>query len=78
MVAFQSLFGSPEAPTDFTRRWLAFFRLGEADLLPFLRNARLSCRVHDWGKANTGFASMLAKTGVQTVRHEVVSALILI
>lgn len=77
VVAFRSLFGSEERPTALARRWLAFFRLGEADLRPFLRSGLLSCRVHDWGKANTGFAAMLSRTGAQSVRHEVVSALIL-
>ena len=46
-------------------------------LQPFLRNGLLSCLVHDWGKANSGFAAMLARIGDQTARHEVVSALIM-
>ncbi|HWE35749.1 MAG TPA: CRISPR-associated endonuclease Cas3'', partial [Isosphaeraceae bacterium] len=77
VTAFVALFGTEENPNDFTRRWLAFFRLNEGDLTPFLRNAQLACWVHDWGKANTGFAGMLARTAVQAVRHEVVSALIM-
>lgn len=77
VAAFEALFGTWESPTGLTRRWLAFFRLAEADAEPFLRNGLLACLVHDWGKANTGFAAMLAKKGVQTVRHEVVSALIM-
>ncbi|MEJ7638605.1 MAG: CRISPR-associated endonuclease Cas3'', partial [Singulisphaera sp.] len=75
--AFRALFGTPEAPTHLTGRWLAFFRLTEADQRPFLRNTLMACLVHDWGKANTGFANMLARTGAQTVRHEFVSALIM-
>ncbi len=77
VVAFRSMFGSEENPTELARRWLVFFRLGETDLRSFLRNGLLSCRVHDWGKANTGFTAMLFRTGVQSVRHEVISALIL-
>src|SRR4051794_27316121 len=78
VTAFVALFGTQENPTDdFTRRWLTFFRLTEADRRSFLRNGLLACLVHDWGKANTGFAGMLARIGVQTVRHEVVSTLIM-
>ena len=76
-TAFVALFGTEANPNAFTRRWLAFFRLGEADLRPFLRNGLMACWVHDWGKANTGFGGMLAGTAAQTVRHEVVSALIM-
>lgn len=77
VLAFRSMFGTEGDPEKLAERWLAFFQLGEADLGPFLRNGLLCCRVHDWGKANTGFATMLFKTGFQSVRHEVISALIL-
>src|SRR3954447_8192978 len=77
VTAFTALFGTWEKPTDFTRRWLAFFRLTEDDLRPFLRNGLLACLVHDWGKANSGFAAMLTRTGDQAFRHEVISALIM-
>src|SRR3954470_11524354 len=77
VVAFEALFGTPEVPTHLTRRWLAFFKLTEADQGRFLRNTLLACLVHDWGKANTGFARMLTRTTSQTVRHEVVSVLIM-
>jgi len=77
VTAFAALFGTREKPSDFTRRWLAFFKLPADDHQPFLRNALLACLVHDWGKANTGFAGMLARTAAQTLRHEVVSVLIM-
>ena len=77
VTALRALFGVPGDPTDLARRWLAFFRLNETDLGEFLRNSLMACLVHDWGKANTGFAGMLLKKSVQTVRHEVVSALII-
>jgi CRISPR-associated endonuclease/helicase Cas3 len=78
LTAFVALFGTPDEPTDLARRWVAFFKLTVDDLRAFLRNALLACHVHDWGKANTGFARMLERTGAQTARHEVVSALIMI
>ncbi len=77
VTAFIALFGTIEAATTFTRRWLTFFRLTEAHVRPFLYNGLLACLVHDWGKANTGFAGMLARTAAQTARHEVVSVLIM-
>lgn len=77
VAAFEALFGPPGRPTDLTARWLEFFRLEKADGEAFLSNGLLSCWVHDWGKANTGFAGMLAGTAAQTARHEVVSALII-
>jgi CRISPR-associated endonuclease/helicase Cas3 len=77
VTACLALFGTWEHPTGFARRWLTFFRLSEAQVRPFLRNGLLACLVHDWGKANTGFAGMLAGTAAQTARHEVVSVLIM-
>jgi CRISPR-associated endonuclease/helicase Cas3 len=77
VTAFVSLFGTDENPSELTRRWLAFFRLLEPDRHSFLRNGLLACLVHDWGKANSGFAGMLSRKAVQAVRHEVVSALIM-
>ena len=77
VTAFTALFGTGQNPTPFTRQWLAFFRLSEPDLRAFLRNGLLSCLVHDWGKANTGFAAMLTRTGAQTFRHEVITVLIM-
>ncbi len=76
VTAYEALFGTEQDPNDFTRRWLAFFRLSVEDQPSFLRNTLLACLVHDWGKANTGFAGMLTKSVAQTVRHEVLSVLI--
>ena len=77
VAAFGTLFGTPGRPTELTSHWLRFFRLAEADRDEFLRTALLACFVHDWGKANEGFAAMLFRTGQQTVRHEVISTLLL-
>jgi CRISPR-associated endonuclease/helicase Cas3 len=77
VVAFIALFGTSDNPVEFTRRWLKFFRLSENDARAFLRNGLLACFIHDWGKANTGFAGMLRDGVAQTVRHEVISALII-
>ena len=75
--AFVTLFGTPGRPAELTSEWLRFFRLAEGDRDEFLRTTLLACYVHDWGKANEGFAAMLFRTGPQTVRHEVISALLL-
>ena len=77
VAAFDVLFGIPGQPAELTAHWLRFFRLPERDHDEFLRTTRLACFVHDWGKANAGFAAMLFRTGQQAVRHEVVSALLL-
>lgn len=78
VAAFDALFvGTPDQPAELTAHWLRFFRLTENDCDEFLRTARLACFVHDWGKANKGFAAMLFRRGQQTVRHEVISALLL-
>ena len=78
VAAFVALFGEPGEPTRFAKRWLAFFKLGEADEAPFLLNGLAACLVHDWGKANAGFAAMLAEGEKQSFRHEFVSALIMV
>jgi CRISPR-associated endonuclease/helicase Cas3 len=75
--AFDVLFGNPGRPAELTSHWLRFFRLSDADQAEFLRTTRLACFVHDWGKANEGFAAMLSRDGEQAVRHEVISALLL-
>ncbi len=75
--AFVALFGSPGRPTELTSQWLRFFRLAAGDRDEFLRTVLLACFVHDWGKANLGFAAMLFRAGQQAVRHEVISSLLL-
>ena len=77
VAAFDVLFGTPGRPAELTAGWLRFFRLSDQDRDEFLRTTRLACFVHDWGKANSGFAAMLFRTGQQAVRHEVISALLL-
>src|SRR4051812_14257331 len=74
--AFRALFGTPERPTELARRWARFFRLG--DPASFIANGAVSAFCHDWGKANDGFQVMLVSGRTQLLRHEVISALILV
>ncbi|MDR3635105.1 MAG: CRISPR-associated helicase Cas3' [Isosphaeraceae bacterium] len=73
--AFRALFGTTEQPTELATCWARFFSL--SDLRAFLVHGLVACSVHDWGKANDGFQAMLLGKGVQLLRHEQVSALLM-
>jgi CRISPR-associated endonuclease/helicase Cas3 len=76
--SFRTLFGSDSHfPTRLALQWMRFFKLSENDFEPFYVNGLLSCGFHDIGKANTGFQDMLFRKGVQVIRHEHLSGLIL-
>ena len=73
--AFEALFGTPDHPTDLAIRWASFFRL--SDISAFLLNGLAACIEHDWGKATNGFQGMLLQDGVQLIRHEQISAVLI-
>ncbi len=74
--ASELLFGRKDSPTPLGKSWLRFFGLDWTSLRPFLRNLRLSCLLHDLGKANDGFQRAVRRRGEQKMRHEHLSALI--
>lgn len=74
---FGHLFGTAASPTRLCREWLRFFRLPSDACLGFCANGLAACFLHDLGKANTGFAALLAGQHVQALRHEQISALLL-
>ena len=73
--AFDALFGGDE--NSLTSAWLRFFRLDAGVAESFRQLGRLAALCHDWGKANDGSQLMLARRGRQSVRHEYLSAVIL-
>jgi CRISPR-associated endonuclease/helicase Cas3 len=77
LAAIDALFGKADGSTRLARSWLRFFGLTELDFDRFRRHLRIAAAAHDWGKANDGFASMVAHTGDQAVRHEHLSGLLL-
>ncbi len=72
--AFVALFGRPDSPTDLCGCWLRFFRCPSERA--FLINGLIAAFCHDWGKANDGFLRMLERRGVQLLRHEQISAML--
>jgi CRISPR-associated endonuclease/helicase Cas3 len=73
--AFESMFGTPEQPTELASRWGRFFELSDARA--FLLNGLRAAQFHDWGKADDGFQAMLSRLGSQLLRHEQISALLM-
>lgn len=77
LAAVDALFGLQGRPTRLARSWLRFFGLPEQEFDRFRRHLRVAAAAHDWGKANDGFAAMLAGPGEQAIRHEHLSGLLL-
>ncbi len=77
--SFRIIFGrSASTPTRFAHRWLVFFRLDGDDFAAFYTNGLAACGLHDPGKANNGFQDMVTRRqGIQSIRHEHLSALLL-
>lgn len=76
--SFKILFGSePGTRSRLAKAWFRFFKIPEKDFESFYINGLLSCGLHDIGKANSGFQDMLRKKGVQVIRHEHLSGLII-
>lgn len=74
--AVRSLFGH-ERPTALGLSWLRFFGLTEDEFRPFIINLSMAAIFHDLGKANNGFQAVVSRNGMQVIRHEHLSALIL-
>lgn len=77
LTAFETLFGNPTQPTALALDWLRFFRLPPDQFEIFWRNAVAAIALHDLGKANDGFQDAIQHGGVQVVRHEHLSALLM-
>ncbi len=77
--SFQLMFGADSnSPTRLASEWLRFFKLKEADFGIFHINGLITCGLHDIGKANNGFQDVVhKKKGIQVIRHEHLSGLIL-
>ena len=77
MQSFVILFGT-ESPTQLARKWLRFFKLGDADFDAFFVNGLLACGLHDIGKANSSFQALVRrKSRIQVIRHEHLSGLLM-
>ena len=77
VAAFEALFGSMDGPSHLGEQWLRFFRLDDTLFRRFYANGLAACALHDLGKANDTFQSMLHLRGGQFVRHEHLSAFLL-
>jgi len=71
------MFGTPGNATRLAEQWLRFFKLAKDDFESFVNNLRLAAVLHDLGKANDGFQTMVRRHGQQVIRHEHLSALLL-
>lgn len=78
LAAFAALFGSQTQPTPFAVDWLRFFRLEPDQHSTFWRNTVAAIALHDLGKANDGFQAAVRHQGEQVIRHEHLSALLLV
>ncbi len=78
MDSFIFMFGEVSRPTHLGKAWMNFFKISSSDYPRFHANGIASCGLHDLGKANDGFqGAVRGKHGVQVMRHEHLSALIL-
>ena len=76
--AFDTLFGTADAPSRTATQWMRFFGLGEDQQQQFFVNSRLSVCFHDLGKANDGFqCAVTDRRKDQVVRHEHLSTMLL-
>jgi CRISPR-associated endonuclease/helicase Cas3 len=75
MGAVGCLFGTPSSPTRLGGAWVRFFRL--ADFGEFYHCTLAAAAAHDWGKASDGFQGAVRGEGVQLIRHELLSGLML-
>lgn len=77
LAAFQVLFGQRDQPSQLALDWLRFFRLPPECHETFWPNAAAAVALHDLGKANDGFQDAVQNNGGQIVRHEHLSAFLL-
>lgn len=79
MDSFVCMFGTASSPTRLGVAWLRFFKISLDDYPRFHANGISACGLHDLGKANDGFQrAVRGKRDAQVMRHEHLSALILI
>ncbi|WP_339137171.1 MAG: CRISPR-associated helicase Cas3' [Candidatus Electrothrix sp. GW3-4] len=77
LESFRTMFGTLDVPSRLAGQWLDFFDL-QAEVLPaFEMNTLFACLLHDLGKANSGFQTMIRRKGRQLVRHEHLTAVLL-
>lgn len=76
VAAGDALFGTAETPTREGECWLRFFKLPREQWDRFYWNLLAAELLHDWGKANDGMQAVLTGKGVQAIRHEHFSALL--
>lgn len=76
--AFVALFGSQTRPTTLATDWLRFFRVEQSQQTAFWRNVVAAIALHDLGKANDGFQAAVRRQGEQVIRHEHLSAFLLL
>lgn len=77
MDAFEALFGPAEQRTRLAESWLRFFRLPPDRFAAFHANGLIACGLHDLGKATDSFQGAVEHRRPQAIRHEHMSALIL-
>jgi CRISPR-associated endonuclease/helicase Cas3 len=77
LEVFRTLFGTSTSPSRLARQWLHFFGLQPEHLPVFQINTLSACLLHDLGKANSGFQTMIRRKGRQLVRHEHLTAVLL-
>ena len=77
LAAAAALFGG-STPSVLGRAWLRFFDLTPADFSRFRHHLRAAAAAHDWGKANSGFQAAVTQRADQVIRHEHLSALMLV
>lgn len=78
LSAFDTLFGTPTQAGPLAEPWLRFFRLPPDCFHAFWRNTVAAIVLHDLGKANDGFQNAVRHSGEQVIRHEHLSALLLL
>ncbi len=72
----QFLFGERGRPTSLGKSWSRLFNLDNFD--SFILNLYITCLFHDIGKANNGFQGAVQRKTPQILRHEHMSALLLL
>jgi CRISPR-associated endonuclease/helicase Cas3 len=77
--SFMIMFGDKKNETRLKNEWFRFFKLDEAMTDKFYTTGIAACYLHDIGKANNWFQSLVSGKGrvPQAIRHEHLSGLIL-
>jgi CRISPR-associated endonuclease/helicase Cas3 len=77
--SFRTMFGDKGNETRLKKEWFRFFKLDEVMTDKFYTTGIAACYLHDIGKANNWFQSLVSGKGrvPQAIRHEHLSGLIL-